>query len=71
MAVCGSNLGPFFRFSDGSPLRFTQQVHEVLQALGFPYTEFAGHSFRIGAATAVAKAGMEDSVIHTLGRSNT
>ena len=73
MVARGSDPGPFFKFSDGSPLtqsKFTQEVREVLQALGLPYLEFAGHSFRIGAATAAAKAGIEDSVIRTLGRWN-
>ena len=73
MAARGFEPGPFFRFSDGSPLtksKFTQLVRDVLQTLGLPYTEFAGHSFRIGAATAAAKAGMEDSVIRSLGRWN-
>ena len=54
----GSNPGPLFRFSNGdSPtkFKFTQEVHEVLQALRLPYTDFAGHSFRIGAATAAAR----------------
>ena len=55
MATRGSDPGPFLTFSDGFPLtksKFTQQVHEVLQALGLLYTEFAGHDFRLGAATA-------------------
>ena len=71
MAAHGSEPGSFFRFSDGSPLtksKFTQLVCDVLQTLGLLYTEFAGHSFRIGVVTAAAKAGMEDSVIRSLGR---
>ena len=39
-------------------------------AVGLPYQHFAGHSFRIGAATAAAKAGLEDSTIRALGRWN-
>jgi len=69
MAALGWNPGPFFKFTNGQPLtkpRFTQEVQSALQCLGHPYKEFAGHSFRIGAATTVAWAGVEDSVIHTL-----
>ena len=36
-----------------------------MEAVGLPHTQFAGHSFRIGAATATAKAGVEDLVIRT------
>ena len=71
MAARGSLEGPFFCFANGQPLtksKFTDQVRQALQALGLPYRDFAGHSFRIGAATAAAKAGLEDSVIRTLGR---
>ena len=48
----------------------SQLVRDALHTMGLPYTEFAGHSFRIGAVTAAAKAGMEDSVIRSLGRWN-
>lgn len=71
--VRGSGSGPFFRFASGLPLtkqKFTSQIRQVLQAIGLPYQDFAGHSFRIGAATAAAKAGLENSVIRTLGRWN-
>ena len=73
IAVRGATEGSFFRFTNGQPLSkqaFISNVRQALQAIGLPYQDFAGHSFRIGAATAAAKAGIEDSVIRTLGRWN-
>ena len=73
MSSRGANPGPFFKFANGQPLtksKFTQYVQETLQALGLPHNEFTGHSSRIRAATAAAQAGIEDSVIHTMGRWN-
>ena len=73
MVQRGPADGPFFCFADGSTLtkaRFTKEVRTVLQEAGLPHQYFAGHSFRIGAATAAANAGLEDSVIRTLGRWN-
>ena len=63
--------GPFFRDERGQPLtkaRFVREVRNALSQLGLPAKQFAGHSFRIGAATAAAQAGLEDSVIQSLGR---
>ncbi len=71
MMIRGDQAGPFFKFGDKKPLtksRFTAKIREALQAIGLPYQEFAGHSFRIGAATAAARAGIEDSTIRMLGR---
>ena len=73
MASRGSSESPFFRFSNGQPftkVKFTDRIRQALHSLGLPYQDFAGHSFRIGAVTAAANAGLEDSVIHTLGRWN-
>ena len=36
--------------------------------MGLPESNFAGHSFRIGATTAAANAGIEDSTIQMLGK---
>lgn len=71
MAIRRPGQGPLFRFSDGRPLtreRFVAKVREVLQQIGIDQTKYAGHSFRIGAATTAAKKGIQDSLIKTLGR---
>lgn len=71
MVARGNKKGPFFVTKDGKPLtkpRFTQEVREVLRKSGLSHQSFAGHSFRIGAATAAAAAGIEDSTIRILGR---
>ena len=67
----GSTPGPFFRCEDGSPLtkpRFVERVRVAMAAAGIEERGYSGHSFRIGAATAAAEAGLEDSVIQALGR---
>ena len=46
------------------------KVRDALVTLGLSAQSYAGHSFRIGAATAAAQAGIEDSVIQSLGRWN-
>ena len=40
-----------------------KHIRKALQELGLPSQDFAGHSFCICAATAAAKAGVEDSQI--------
>ena len=67
----GTAAGPFFRCADGSPLtkaRFVDGVRRALTLAGIPSGGYFGHSFRIGAATAAARAGVQDSVIQALGR---
>ena len=67
----GPSPGPFFHFKNGTPLTktaFTASVREALACLRLEPQAYAGHSFRIGAATAAAHAGIEDSVIQALGR---
>ncbi|XP_062598608.1 uncharacterized protein LOC134260042 [Saccostrea cucullata] len=56
------NLTPILRE------KFVQLLRQLLLRLGYPVNNFAGHSFRIGAATAAAAAGVEDHVIKELGR---
>ena len=63
--------GPFFLFRDGTPATknwFVQQIRATLVHLGLPQDQYAGHSFRIGAATTAALVGIEDSTIQALGR---
>jgi hypothetical protein len=70
-ALWGNQSGPFFITSTGRPLikqTFVSEIREVLARLGLPDHEYAGHSFRIGAATSAAMAGIEDSTIQLLGR---
>ena len=71
MALHTSTSGPFFSFEDGSALtkgRFVAKVRELLQEAGLDPALYSGHSFRIGAATSAAQAGLEDSTIRVLGR---
>ena len=61
----------FFGFSDGQPLTRTQFVKELRTALakvGIDAAQFAGHNYRIGAATTAAACGVPDSLIQMLGR---
>ena len=71
LAIHSSSPGPFFVFSDGSPLsrdRLVSALSQALKELGLDSSSYKGHSFRIGAATAAAKAGLSDSLIQVLGR---
>lgn len=71
LAIRGNRPGFLFLFEDGRPLtkaRFIIKVREALSHLGIDSTKYAGHSFRIGAATAAGSRGINDSVIQMLGR---
>ena len=71
LAVRGDKEGPLFQFYDGRSLtreRFVQAIRKALTKAGFDHQVYAGHSFRIGAATTAAHCGIPDSVIQTLGR---
>ena len=71
MAIRGTAEGPFFIYKNGHPLtksKFNYDIKKALQEIGLPYESFSGHSFRIGAATTAAKAGIQDSVIQMMGR---
>ncbi len=63
--------GPLMIWKTGSPLTreaFVRLIRQVLTNIGLNASEYAGHSFRIGAATTAALAGIPDHMIKTLGR---
>ena len=67
----GSQPGAFFLSPAKTALtkaQFVSRIRAILQLLGLPHCDYAGHSFRIGAATTAASMGVEDSMIQTLGR---
>ena len=71
VTVRGLDPGPLFRLEDGKFLTkeyFVARVRDGLDTLGLNSKDYAGHSFRIGAATTAAEQGVEDSVIKMLGR---
>jgi hypothetical protein len=67
----GTRPGAFFCATGGSPMtksRFVEMVRSSLSRARVPIAGYSGHSFRIGAATAAAQAGIPDSAIQALGR---
>ena len=71
LAVRGDKGGPLFQFEDGKFLnqdRFVVVVCAALSAAGLRKGDYAGHSFRIGAATTTAQCGIPDATIQMLGR---
>lgn len=63
---------PLFAMKDGSPLSrkvLTKALRDALIAARVPNAElYKGHSFRRGGATSLARVGVPDSVIKTIGR---
>lgn len=71
LAIRGNAQGPVFQYANARPLtkaRFTDQIREALSTIGYDPKSYAGHSFRIGAASTAAERGIEDSAIKALGR---
>ena len=63
--------GPLFIQQDGTPLTrssLVAAVREALTSAGLDVAGYNGHSFRIGAASTAARAGLPDSLIQSLGR---
>lgn len=62
-----------FKFINGQPLtkaKLNTKCMRYSSSLDLPRNEFARHIFRIRAATAIAQAGVEHSLICTMGRWN-
>ena len=64
---------PLFLNTEGDALPLTRatfihNLKEVLSRTGYADQNFSGHSFRIGACTSGASAGIEDHMLQVLGR---
>ena len=71
MVLRGNSPGPLFRRSNGRFLTrqvFVSSLRAALVEAGYPAEKYAGHSFRIGAATTASRCGLQDALIKTLGR---
>ena len=71
LVVRGSGEGPLFRLKDGQPLtrpRLVSLLRKALASVGLVPGNYAGHSFRSGAATTAAACGVPVDIIKTLGR---
>ena len=72
MVLRGGDSGPFFFLFENDDYltrdRFVRDLRSALSAVGCRPQDYACHSFRIGVATAAARAGVADSLIQTLGR---
>ena len=63
--------GPLFYFQSGRYLTRSSVTHllrDSARSAGLPHESLKGHSFRIGAASAAAAAGLPDWLIKVLGR---
>ena len=71
LAIRPPTPGPLFLLNSGDPLSrdtLVTTVRHTLSSAGLEVSQFNGHSFRIGAATAASQAGIPDSTIKSLGR---
>ena len=66
----GAASGPLFCFADGPPVKtsqFMQQVQQALNFCGLDLTKYKSHSFQISAASLAAEKGLSDAQIRHFG----
>ena len=71
LGIRGFDQDPLFKLQNGLLLtrqKLVDLLQATLSAAGIDPTNYAGHSFRIGAANTAAANGIGDSTIQTLGR---
>ena len=71
LAAHPSTPGSLFVYQDDWPLSrpwLLRAVQSALASAGVDTPRYSGHIFRTGAATTAAQAGLQDSLIQTLGR---
>ena len=71
LVLRGKGEGPLFKFKDGRALgclRLVSELKKTLAEAGLKPEDYAGHSFRIGAATTTVAYSIPVVVIKTLGR---
>ena len=71
LSLRGDRPGPLFRLADGSPISraiFIDKLSVAIKYCGLDPSRYKGHSFRIGAASFAADAGMSDAQSRALGR---
>ena len=71
LAIRGREERMLFHFRDGKLLSresFVSCIREALKVAGVDCKSYAGHSFRIGTATAASRCGLAPAMIKTLGR---
>ena len=71
LAICPAGEGALLVHADRTPLtreQFVRMVRRLLRTANVDVSAYSGHSFRIGAATAAAAAGVPTHFIKMLGR---
>ena len=71
LSTANPSTGPIFKYKNGKPLSrtlFTEEIRNLLSLGGLEPKHYAGHSFRIGAATTAAAVNIPAWLIKTMGR---